>query len=252
MHLLTVPGIVKIGLKKTNRGAQIFAQDLTDRSKQMITSNGFRPEVSEPIVGGKLKRGRWYHIGVRYKLVQHQNTMVMELILGGQPVRAIPLPKTALRGQGVAVALNGSCDGCGTTDSYILDEVVLSSTARSIDYFAAGAYQVATAVQDKFLAEQDARTLLSHIGVGRMLRGQRHIISEFYIPAELKAFASRSGRKKARAAVQLGEAPFKSPLLSVDADGVPQTQIGSNEALACASCHVLKAPLRCRFGSRNR
>ena len=58
MHLLTVPGIVKIGLKKTNRGAQIFAQDLTDRAKQIVTSNGFRPDVSNTVVAGKLKRGR--------------------------------------------------------------------------------------------------------------------------------------------------------------------------------------------------
>ncbi|MEE2644603.1 MAG: cytochrome c peroxidase, partial [Myxococcota bacterium] len=238
LHLLTVPGIVKIGLRKAGRGAKIFATELGSGEAQTIETEQFKPVITAPLDGERLKLGQWYHIGLRFSPAVATNKMVMELLFDGRPADSIQLDRSALRGQRTAVQIDGSCDRCDSTNRYILDEIILSSTGRSLDAFAAGAYETAQSVARRFLKRDQVKTLLAHIGLARFTRGTTDASAQFFLPKALQRYAQPGVGAEARAAVKLGEALFNSPLLSVNQNLEPQTQARSSAPLSCASCHI--------------
>jgi len=239
MKLISIPGIVEVGARKGEGDSAIvfYAQNKTSSPEVTIESQPVKASFQQPIENQALVKGDWHHVGVRFKPGKFNNRLRFELIINGQLVSGVSIAKNDLVGKTEALRIHGSCRSCPRSDLFIIDEVVISSVARSLDYFAAGAY-VVSSENRKFLSYEQNKSLLNNFGFASDSLMYIDLAREVFIPRQFAQYARPSAKNEALELIKLGELLFKSPLLSVDTTLKPQLQQGTSKPVSCATCHM--------------
>jgi cytochrome c peroxidase len=238
--LLTIPDLAEFGVENVDfQTVKFYAKNLAASSNDFIESKPIviPTRFNFPLSSGNLTRGDWHHLGVRFKPTLNNKKLDFGFIIDGRSVGSVTVPKTSLIGTENAVVINGQCPSCAADRLFIIDEVVLSSVSRSLDYFAAGAHVTSTERQ-KFLSYNQKSQLLKNLDMGNSRVPNVDLAEEAFIPVEFAQYAEPSAKEKALAAVALGKKLFNSPLLSADKNGNPRLNKVTNKPVSCASCHL--------------
>ncbi|HEX5746101.1 MAG TPA: cytochrome c peroxidase [Archangium sp.] len=190
----------------------------------------------------------WRHVALRIAPDESR----VSLLVDGMPVAQANLePGAVFQGtpsgnELLRVGPGGQCTGCPAGDVLFVDELVFHRSAQPFEELAAAA-SVFSGRQD-FLTPSEARTLLARYfsvtnprrltlqadGFPRFVRAE-----DLRIPAAFRSFLAVGQESAFRQLVSVGETLFRSPVLSTNAAGVSQTQVGTGEPLSCSTCHRL-------------
>lgn len=237
--ILTIPGIAEIGVKRVGGAmnkVRFYAKKLGASAEEYVESKDISTSFDYPIRSSQIVLGDWHHVGIRIIPTFRKNSHKLELIHNGLRVGSKFVPASDLKGKSDALAISGDCSSC-TDNLYIIDEIVMSSVKRSLDYFAAGAYAVSTERQ-QFLDYNQKAQLLKNFGMSKLRNSNVDLAEEVFIPAKFAPFADPAAKPKADALVALGKSLFNSSLLSVDRKLEPQRDINTNKVISCRSCHI--------------
>lgn len=237
--LLTIPGLAEFGVENVDfKTVKFYAKNLAASSNDVIESSPILipTRFNFPLFNGNLTRGDWHHLGVRFKPTLNNKKLDFEFIIDGRSVGSTMIDKTGLIGSENALVIHGACPSCAADRLFIIDEIVLSSVSRSLDYFAAGAHVTSTERQ-KFLSYDQKSQLLKNFGMGDSGVPNVDLAEEVFFPTEFAPYAQPAAKAQATAAIALGKKLFNSPLLSVDKNGNPRLSSTTNKPVSCASCH---------------
>ncbi|RKH69470.1 hypothetical protein D7X96_15125 [Corallococcus interemptor] len=197
----------------------------------------------------------WRHVALR---VAPDEGRVF-LMVNGAVVHSLPLEAGAIltgtaeagSGEIMKVGPSGVCTNCPSGEVLFMDELMFHSAAVPFEELAASAG--AFSGRQDFLTPTQAETLLAGYfsttnprGLSLKPNGFPRFVrkEDLRVPASFSPFLQPGQAAAFRQLVAVGEALFKSPVLSTNAAGVSQaqdctgaTQPCTGELLSCATCH---------------